>query len=669
MAESSGTRDFRKEVTSEFIRLLERGESPWQRSWNPDQPTIRTPVNPTAGKEYRSGNAINLIASAFNKGFDDPRWLTAKQASENGWKVRDGQAASYVEFWEVNYNSPKQRIFPVFNAQQIDGVPPAATVQVDRSAAAKIAEQIVKMSGAKVVNDQTDRSYYTRKDDSIHLPPRDSFATEAGYFGAAIHELTHWSGHPSRLDRPSLNEFKRVGDINFAREELRAELASVFIAASKGIPNAHATGDDRSSTTAAIIYLLKKDKHELFRAAYDASLAAEFVLSFNRDVSVAESDLVAEPGRGPESLKDEEGVLERDSEKAAEVETAAANPQHDVAPSTQFDLTYDSARYDALFSLGCYLDDETPTEQREFFAEALKTEYERLRSAGGDRLSAWAEAAKIVTDQNPTIPVHFIRAANDPKGAAGTTRVPTNGKTAEQVVVEAWKVFQEDQDALGPRPGQGDYLVHDRDVYKITRAGSVSIGFQRQPELDALIPHLGNKAPNRSSVEASSVVPEQQSAGVAAGHPNGQRIQDAAANVLSRWLHQLGNKLDPTGNESHGPRETSEVAVRTQPSSGSIAVEQKSTGDSRRSLAPVSAPVEGKLFQAEIRSGTYGGLVRSASTEGVLQEIAPNIFVSHPSAALNRQPQVGEWLRINYRDGKGVVGPFEEKKKERALAR
>jgi antirestriction protein ArdC len=82
-----------------------------------------------------------------------------------------------------------------------------------------------------------DRAFYNRPADSIHLPPKHAFKNAAGYYGTALHELAHWSGHPLRLDRPTLNESYRFGDISYAKEELRAELASVFLAAERGIPH------------------------------------------------------------------------------------------------------------------------------------------------------------------------------------------------------------------------------------------------------------------------------------------------------------------------------------------------------------------------------------------------------------------------------------------------
>jgi len=105
----------------------------------------------------------------------------------------------------------------------------------------------------------------------------------ADYYGTALHELAHWSGHPLRLNRQTLNESYRFGDPNYAKEELRAELASVFLAAERGIPH---KPEQHAAYVGLWISALKEDKHEIFRAARDAHGAADFLLALERERSV-----------------------------------------------------------------------------------------------------------------------------------------------------------------------------------------------------------------------------------------------------------------------------------------------------------------------------------------------------------------------------------------------
>ena len=95
-------RDFRQEVTDSIVRMLEEGVAPWQKPWE----ATGVPLNPTTGKSYRGGNAIHLMATGIRRSFEDPRWMTYRQASEQGWQVRKGEKGAQIEFWE---NAPKQR--------------------------------------------------------------------------------------------------------------------------------------------------------------------------------------------------------------------------------------------------------------------------------------------------------------------------------------------------------------------------------------------------------------------------------------------------------------------------------------------------------------------------------------------------------------------------------
>src|SRR5215467_14975409 len=94
----SPKRDFRQEVTNQIIEMLENGTAPWQKPWEPG--ALQLPFNPTRDRTYRGGNALHLMGVAARKGFDDPRWLTYRQAQENGWQVRKGEKGSQIEFWQ-----------------------------------------------------------------------------------------------------------------------------------------------------------------------------------------------------------------------------------------------------------------------------------------------------------------------------------------------------------------------------------------------------------------------------------------------------------------------------------------------------------------------------------------------------------------------------------------
>lgn len=300
-------RDYRQEVTNQIIEMLETGTAPWQKPWEATSAAI--PFNPTSERNYRGGNALHLMATAARKGFSDPRWLTYRQAQENGWQVRGGEKGTQIEYWQFDDRSggsrsgapqsepdspdqpgasharhaPIHRVYTVFNAEQIEGVPAHQPRQRNEWEVAKTGEQILANSGASIAHDQPDRAFYSRAQDSIHLPPKDAFRSAPDYYGTALHELAHWTGHPTRLNRQTLNESYRFGDPNYAKEELRAELTSVFLAAERGIPH---NPEQHAAYVGSWINALKNDKHEIFRAAKDAHTAADYILALERSKEI-----------------------------------------------------------------------------------------------------------------------------------------------------------------------------------------------------------------------------------------------------------------------------------------------------------------------------------------------------------------------------------------------
>src|SRR5271166_5192101 len=143
-------RDFRQEVTDNIVRMLERGVAPWQKPWEPAASSLGIPFNPNSERAYRGGNAIHLMATGLQRGYEDTRWMTYKQAADNGWQVRRGEKGTQIEYWEVKQASDKtqpsgpngsgdpasgsttdaeksrliHRVYTVFNAQQIERIPP-----------------------------------------------------------------------------------------------------------------------------------------------------------------------------------------------------------------------------------------------------------------------------------------------------------------------------------------------------------------------------------------------------------------------------------------------------------------------------------------------------------------------------------------------------------------
>lgn len=287
---------FHEEFAAKIIEDLKRGTAPWQRPWRPGQ--LRSPRNPVSGTVYSGINRVMLS----RQGFEDPRWMSLKQANSLECRVRKGEKSQTIVFWQfskeeplldadgkpvldaegnalkhkVELERPIVRFSSVFHASQLEGgLPPLDLKQgVDWDPNEK-AEVILRNSGAAIKHNQRDRAYYSLLRDEISLPPRESFAAADGYYATALHELGHWTGHGSRLNR----EFGPFGSEVYAREELRAEIASWMLGQDLGV------GHDPGQHLAYVdswITVLEKDPYEIVRACRDAEKIKNYVLDMER---------------------------------------------------------------------------------------------------------------------------------------------------------------------------------------------------------------------------------------------------------------------------------------------------------------------------------------------------------------------------------------------------
>jgi putative DNA primase/helicase len=288
--------EYAKKVAEGLIGQLKAGTAPWQKPWQPGEQFM--PYNPTTGKEYRGGNTLWLMA----QGHSDPRWMTYRQASAEGAQVRRGEHGTQIQYWitkgtepvtdaegrpvrgddgkpltrTVNYERPRVKTFTVFNAEQIDGLPPAPTRTISEWERHERAEAILSGSGVSITHQAGDRAYYQPSTDKIVLPERGQFPSGDRYYATALHELGHASGHPSRLARDLAHPF---GSQGYAREELRAEIASLITGTEIGV------GHDPSRHAAYVgswIKALENEPQEIFRAAADAEKIAGMLRGFDR---------------------------------------------------------------------------------------------------------------------------------------------------------------------------------------------------------------------------------------------------------------------------------------------------------------------------------------------------------------------------------------------------
>ena len=136
------------------------------------------------------------------------------------------------------------------------------------------AEAFFSTTGA-VIHHGGNQAYYAINPDHIQMPPFESFKDAESYYATLAHEVTHWTRHPSRLDR-DLGR-KRWGDEGYAREELVAELGSAFLSADLGLTPA--IREDHSSYIDSWLKVLKKDKRAIFQASAHAQRAVDYLHS------------------------------------------------------------------------------------------------------------------------------------------------------------------------------------------------------------------------------------------------------------------------------------------------------------------------------------------------------------------------------------------------------
>jgi antirestriction protein ArdC len=290
-------RDHYQEVTDRIIAALEAGTPPWRKPWDPDKaggPAM--PRNAATGHRYRGINVLTLGMSplAFTSG--DPRWATYKQSEERGWQVRKGERGTTGFFFrrlEIRDDTkpdddedsvrriPLLRAFTLFHASQIDGIPDYVLPTIEEAPwrAPEATEIMIANSGA-IVRFGGDRAFYSPTTDHIQMPPHAAFATAERFCGTLIHEASHWSGAPSRLNRDLHNRF---GSHEYSREELRAEISQMMVCAELGIAVSDYDFSNNAAYVASWLERLRSDRKEIFRAAADAQRIADYLLAFHPD--------------------------------------------------------------------------------------------------------------------------------------------------------------------------------------------------------------------------------------------------------------------------------------------------------------------------------------------------------------------------------------------------
>lgn len=328
-------KSYRDQVVEELLGHIEAGTAPWQKPWEPGKVRM-APFNPVSNKDYRGINALWLEM----RGRSDPRWMTYRQASAQDAQVRKGEKGTMIEYWkwtdrqkmlddngkpvlddkgvektrEVRLDRPRVFYAVVFNAEQIDGLAPYIAPEPTFSPVER-AEQILKQGNVPIFHDQNDRAFYRSSSDEIHMPHQAAFKGQYEYYATALHELGHATGHGSRIAR----EFGPFGSEVYAKEELRAEIASYMLTTELGLghyPERHA------SYVGSWMKTIKEDRNALFASARDAENIRTWVMEPDKRQSLI-------PVKSKEATKTiaQTPAVERQKENAMKAEMSQAPNQ------------------------------------------------------------------------------------------------------------------------------------------------------------------------------------------------------------------------------------------------------------------------------------------------------------------------------------------------------
>src|SRR5690242_2985066 len=236
-------------ITERITAALERGTAPWHQTWTAGM----APQSLVTRHAYRGVNVFVLSMTARAAGYGSPYWVTYNRARSMGGNVKRGEHGTPVVFWKffdapavdntdgdeleitdtprARRRPPLLRYYTVFNVAQTEGIAIPTPLNGAPVAPIEAAEQIVAgmPRAPRIVESLDGGAYYAPRLDMVHMPARPRFSRSEDFYAVLFHELTHSTGHASRLNRSTLNEAGRFGDANYSREELVAEMGAAFL--------------------------------------------------------------------------------------------------------------------------------------------------------------------------------------------------------------------------------------------------------------------------------------------------------------------------------------------------------------------------------------------------------------------------------------------------------
>lgn len=288
------------EIVAKLIEDMENGMAPWMKPWG----ACGMPANLSTGKNYKG---VNILLLSFG-GFSTNLWGTFNQIKALHGMVKKGEKSMPVFFFDMiekkeedeetgeekTRKIPMLRCYNVFNADQVEWsekTPARITdaLVMDRNPGDRIddVEAFVETTGANIINGGN-RAYWNPQTDEIGMPKFEAFRSPDDYYAVLLHELTHWTGSESRLDR---KRHEKYGDKTYAFEELIAEIGSAFLCGHFALNVAPAQHPEYLKSWAKkLTGMNTRDAAKfIWKAAADAQKAFDFLMQCGEEMEGGEA--------------------------------------------------------------------------------------------------------------------------------------------------------------------------------------------------------------------------------------------------------------------------------------------------------------------------------------------------------------------------------------------
>ena len=304
----------RKKLVDAVLKNLENGAGLWKQGWTGGG----APVSAITGKQYNGINRVFLLEATMEKGYSDNRWVTYNQMEDKGWQFKTDEegrslgkgAGVAIEYFELRDKETKQpfdrhtldgmteeeradymdeNVFPlrkyycVFNGDIIEGIPERPKVNHDETGYNSRAEALIEYwnDTESPIFYGGSEAYYNIIRDEIQLPQKEKFVDMPEYYATALHEISHSTGHKKRLNRNLTTERKSA---EYATEELRAEIAAMFLEQDLGVSVKEKHIENNSAYIASWKSAITEDPNILFKSIADAERITKFIMAKEKEI-------------------------------------------------------------------------------------------------------------------------------------------------------------------------------------------------------------------------------------------------------------------------------------------------------------------------------------------------------------------------------------------------